>query len=88
MSSMKRWGDIAALYERAAEYANESLANKLTDAHLKDELKNLLTDIDRNKFTALANSILDSEQPSTTESTILYPKSNQKQKKVSCFSHF
>ncbi|XP_060660741.1 signal recognition particle subunit SRP68 [Drosophila nasuta] len=59
---MKKWKEAVALYERASNYANESLkGHACAEFQLQAELKKMVSTIDGSKFSAHAYSVLEDD---------------------------
>ncbi|CAB3371450.1 Hypothetical predicted protein [Cloeon dipterum] len=67
---LKRWKEAIALFHRAEEYLNQSLTQQ-APAPLSAQLKKLKSDIEGQKFSVHANSVL-SEDEQTETSTKTY----------------
>lgn len=57
----QKWAESMALFERVVLYANKAKNDKLLDASLRTEVKDLLEAVEGRQFMAHANSILESE---------------------------
>ncbi|KAL1453236.1 hypothetical protein WDU94_007396 [Cyamophila willieti] len=86
LAALRRWRDCVALYSRASQYAQDALQSlpKSGDlAKLRSELTTLEGEIDANKYSALAYSVLGTEETSGGEQTVAGSKTGTgKLKKV------
>uniref|UniRef100_A0A8D8V9S8 Signal recognition particle subunit SRP68 n=1 Tax=Cacopsylla melanoneura TaxID=428564 RepID=A0A8D8V9S8_9HEMI len=85
LAALRRWRDCVALYSRASQYSQDALQSlpKSGDlATLRSELTTLEGEIDANKYSALAYSVLGTEETSADLATVGGKTGTGKLKKV------
>ncbi|KAL7034646.1 hypothetical protein ACKWTF_008038 [Chironomus riparius] len=75
--NLKRWKEAVSLYERSLKYANEAIKQKIKEFNLDKDLKDLSKKIEGSKFSALAYSVLETDNQ---EESVLYGKSQKSTK--------
>jgi len=75
--NLKRWKEAVSLYERSLKYANDAIKQKIKEFNLDKDLKDLSKKIEGSKFSALAYSVLETDNQ---EESVLYGKSQKSTK--------
>lgn len=75
--NLKRWKEANCMYERSLKYANDAIKQKIKEFDLDKDLKDLSKKIEGSKFSALAYSVLETDNQ---EESVLYGKSQKSTK--------
>ncbi|KAG5682074.1 hypothetical protein PVAND_011456 [Polypedilum vanderplanki] len=72
--NLKRWKEAVAMYERSTKYATQAIKAKVHEFNLQADLNELLKNIEGNKFSAHAYSVLESDNQ---DETVFYGKTQK-----------